>query len=59
MPLNPLRQALLAGVLPVRFEGVMKAVLTAKVDEQPRSVNRTPTKVELETRYKLRRNLKE
>ncbi len=37
----------------------MKAVLTAKVDEQPRSVNRTPTKVELETRYKLRRNLKE
>jgi len=35
------------------FETVMKAVLAAKVDEPPRSVNRTPTKKELETCYKL------
>jgi len=44
---------------PEEFEAVMKALLTAKMDDPPRSVNRTPTKAELETRYKLRRNLGE
>jgi len=38
------------------FEAVMKAVVTAKVDEPSRSVNRMPTKKELETRYKFVRN---
>ncbi len=33
----------------------MKAVLTAQVDDPPRSVNRAPTKKELEMHYNLMR----